>query len=71
VFCTGKKLLRAFLGLVAALVVTVAPVLANGAASATMPFPRVTSISAGALSSGTYEVVTLWGSDKWTGQWIL
>ncbi len=71
VFYTDKKLLRAVLGLVAALVVTVAPVLANGAASATTPFPRAASISAGALSSGTYEVVTIWGSDKWTGQWIL
>jgi hypothetical protein len=70
VLCTNKKLSRAVLGVVAALVVTVGPVAAIGTASATASKPAA-SMSAGALSSGTYDVVTLWGSDKWTGQWIL
>jgi len=71
VLCTGRKLLRAVPGVVAALVVTVAPVAASGTASATTPSKANTAASAGALSSGTYEVVTVWGSDRWTGPWIL
>ena len=70
VLYTNKKLSLAVLGVLAALVVTVGPVAAIGTASATASKPAA-SMSAGALSSGTYDVVTLWGSDKWTGQWIL
>ena len=68
---TNKKLRRAILGLLVATVVAVAPVAASGTASAVTRPKSAASHSASGLTSGTYQVLTVWGSDKWTGQWIL